>query len=651
MDNTNNKDKEKRKVFFVNKKPREERLPKKAEQSQKKLVPKERPLVKRVFSGKSQTKDPAKAVGVAFSHNTGSASFAKNLSPNSMQTKEPARKIYLSNGKPTLKVIFLGGVGEVGKNLTVLECGQEMIIIDGGVSFADESIPGIRQIIPNFNFLKQNKHKIKGLIVTHAHEDHIGGLPYILKELGNVPVFATGFTLAIIERKLSEFKGIKLDAVTVKPRTRVALGCFNIEFLRVNHSIAGSLALGINTPIGYVLHTGDFKIDYSPTSGDSIDLPRFAEYGNRGVTLLLCESTNAMRDGFVPSEKLVEQTLSELFKENAHKRITITAFATSTYRLKTIFELCEANNRKMCFIGRSMVTMSEIAAKMGEFKLNAKNVIEVEQLKNYKDSEVCLLTTGSQGEPLSALTRIANDEVPKIKLGTNDCVIFSSSPIPGNERDINKVVNLLFKKGVTVVTNDLALVHVSGHACREELKVIHKLVKPKFFIPVHGEYKHLKMHGALATSLGQNTNDIYIPDIGHVVEVERNSMRFAGFVESGIKYIDGDAVVDSDTNVIEERRMMAEGGVCTAIVAINTASGSVVGEPNIITKGLVYDEEVRNGIIGQAKEMLINTIKGTEFKNNDLNEVRNTLRRSLQGFFTKKLKRRPVVIMVLVDSR
>ena len=431
-----------------------------------------------------------------------------------------------------LKVIFIGGVGEIGKNMTALQYGDEIIVIDCGCTFPDSDMPGIDLVIPDDAYLLANKDKVKGIVLTHGHEDHIGALPYILKDL-NVPVYGTKLTLALVDAKLREQK-VEGNLNVVKSKSVVALGeNFKVEFVKVSHSIAGSCALAITTPIGVIFHSGDFKVDFTPIDGNLIDLRRISEIGSKGVLLMMCESTNIERPGSSMSESNVGASLNHIFAENADRRIFVATFASNIHRLQQIVDIARRYNRKVAFGGRSMINIVECATKIGELKLDKNNIIDIEQINKEEDKNLCIITTGSQGEPMSALTRIASDEFNKVTIGYNDTVIISASPIPGNERMVYNVINNLYRRGAKVIYESLAEIHASGHACQDEIKLMHSLIKPKFFIPVHGERRHLQKHAELAVKMGTPPTNIVITDIGNVVEVTKNSIRIGDNVPSG----------------------------------------------------------------------------------------------------------------------
>jgi len=475
----------------------------------------------------------------------------------------------------SLKVMFLGGVGEIGKNMTALEFGNDIIIIDCGLAFPGEDMPGVDLVIPDFTFIKENANRIKGIVITHGHEDHIGALPYLLKEC-KIPVFGSKLTLTLLENKLQEHKiaGVKMNVV--RPRNIIKLGAFIVEFIKVNHSIAGAMALSITTPAGVVFHTGDFKIDLEPIDGEVIDLPRISEIGARGVLLLLAESTNVERPGYTLSESTVGQKLEKIFLDNQSRRIFVATFASNVYRIQQIVDLAVKYNRKVAVVGRSMINNIDAGIKIGEFRCDRSVFVDVEKVPSIEDKNVLVLCTGSQGEPTSALSRLANGEFSRLEIGENDTVIFSSNPIPGNENMVNKVINNLYRKGAIVIHED---VHTSGHACQEELKIIHSLIKPQYFIPVHGEYRHLKEHSNLAEKLGMDRHNILIPEIGMAVEVNKKVMKVAGKVQAGEMLVDGLGIGETDSAVLRDRKLLSEDGLCIVVMGVNQDSGELVSEP------------------------------------------------------------------------
>ena len=549
----------------------------------------------------------------------------------------------MNNNK--LKVTFLGGVGEIGKNMTALEYNNEIIIIDAGLTFPDDDLPGIDIVIPDMTYLIENKDKVKALFFTHGHEDHIGAVPFLLEQI-QVPVYGTRLTLALVENKMKEHPKVKFKGVAVKPRNVLKMGNFIIEFIKVSHSIAGSLALSITTPAGTVVHTGDFKIDYEPLDGEMTDLPRLGEIGRKGVQLLLCESTNVCRKGYSMSEKSVGRTLDDIIKNHADNRIIVATFASNIHRMQQILSIAEKYKRKVAFTGRSMVNVSEVALKLGELKFDRENIVDLEKVDKMDDKEILIMTTGSQGEPMSALTRMAAGEFKSLKIRENDLVILSASPIPGNEKNVYNVINALYKLGADVIYDELAEVHTSGHACQEELKLMHSLVKPKFFMPVHGEYRHLKTHKELAMSLGMEERNILLPSIGMQVEISQNSIKAAGVVKAGQRLVDGIGIGDMDSNVLRERKQLSEDGICVVCVNINNVAGEILGEPFIITRGVVYADE-QESFVQDAKACIIASLKEADLRGVDPTMIRASLRRNISNFIFRRTKRRPMILTIV----
>ncbi len=544
-----------------------------------------------------------------------------------------------------VKLTFLGGVGEIGKNMTAIEYNDEIIVIDAGLTFPGDDLPGIDIVIPDISYLEANKEKVKAIILTHGHEDHIGALPFVLASL-KVPVYGSRLTLALVENKLKEHPNVKFKGITVKPKNVLKIGAFTVEFIKVSHSIAGALALCINTPCGNIVHTGDFKIDYEPIDGVMTDLPRLGELGKKGVNLLLCESTNVCRPGYSMSEKSVGRALEDIIKSHPEQRIIVATFASNIHRMQQIMDLAEKYKRKIAFTGRSMVNVSEVAMKVGELNFNRENIIDIEKIDKYDDKEVLIMTTGSQGEPMSALTRMAAGEFKKMKLKENDLVILSASPIPGNEKNVYNVINALYKLGADVIYDELADVHVSGHACQEELKLMHSLVRPKFFIPVHGEYRHMKVHKELANSLGMDSRNVVIPSLGMQVELGPNSIKEAGFVTAGQRLVDGIGIGDMDSNVLKERKQLSEEGICVVVVSLNNIKGEITSEPFIITRGVVYADE-QESFVQDAKAAIIASLKESDLRGMEPSVIKSSIRRNISNFIFKRTKRRPMIITIV----
>ncbi len=552
-----------------------------------------------------------------------------------------------NNQRLALRVIFLGGVGEIGKNMTALELGEDIMIIDCGSTFPGGDMPGVDLVIPDANYLIENRDKVRGIVLTHGHEDHIGGLPYILKDL-KVPVYGTQLTIAILEAKLREAK-VQANLNVVKPGGVVSLGkSFKVEFVNVSHSIAGSCALSINTPLGLIFHTGDFKVDFTPVKGNIIDLNRIAELGNEGVLLLMCESTNIERAGFSLSESAVGKSINAILQDNTESRVFITTFASNVHRLQQLVDLAEKYKRKVVFAGRSMLNIVDVALSIGEFRINKDIMVDVDDINKYADKELMIITTGSQGEPMSALSRIANDEFGKIQLHYNDLVIISASPIPGNERMVYNVINNLYRHGAKVIYESLAEVHASGHACREEIKLMHSLLKPKFFIPVHGEHRHLKKHADLAISMGMSPSNIIITDIGDVVEVSDRTFRCTERVRSGALLVDGLGVGEVGSLVLRDRKHLAQEGSVSTAVAIDMKSGEILGV-DITSRGFAYTQDT-DELLNQCKELVKNVLLGTDIKaQEDWNAVKQNIRKEVKNFIFRKTKRSPMIIIQILE--
>ena len=552
-----------------------------------------------------------------------------------------------NNQRLALRVIFLGGVGEIGKNMTALELGEDIMIIDCGSTFPGGDMPGVDLVIPDANYLIENRDKVRGIVLTHGHEDHIGGLPYILKDL-KVPIYGTQLTIAILEAKLREAK-VQANLNVVKPGGVVSLGkSFKVEFVNVSHSIAGSCALSINTPLGLIFHTGDFKVDFTPVKGNIIDLNRIAELGNEGVLLLMCESTNIERAGFSLSESAVGKSINAILQDNTESRVFITTFASNVHRLQQLVDLAEKYKRKVVFAGRSMLNIVDVALSIGEFRINKDIMVDVDDINKYADKELMIITTGSQGEPMSALSRIANDEFGKIQLHYNDLVIISASPIPGNERMVYNVINNLYRHGAKVIYESLAEVHASGHACREEIKLMHSLLKPKFFIPVHGEHRHLKKHADLAISMGMRPSNIIITDIGDVVEVSDRTFRCTERVRSGALLVDGLGVGEVGSLVLRDRKHLAQEGSVSTAVAIDMKSGEILGV-DITSRGFAYTQDT-DELLNQCKELVKNVLLGTDIKaQEDWNAVKQNIRKEVKNFIFRKTKRSPMIIIQILE--
>ena len=544
-----------------------------------------------------------------------------------------------------MRIIFLGGVGEIGKNMTAIECGDDIIIIDAGAIFPTDETPGFDLIVPDITYLLERKKKVRGVVLTHGHEDHIGGVPYLLKEL-KVPVAGTKLTLALVDNKLREHRINDAKLITIKPDQPFQLGCFKVRPVNVNHSIAGSLALAIETPQGVIFHSGDYKIDLTPVAGDPIDLKTISELGASGVLLYMGESTNIERAGFTMSETVVGATLDRLFAENSDRRLIVATFASNVHRLQQIIDLAVKHGRKVALSGRSMLNVLEAAEKIGEIRVPDGALVDVSKIKNMRDSEIVVISTGSQGEPMSALSRMANGDNPAVTVGKNDTVIISASPIPGNEKLVYRVINNLYRKGADVVYESLENIHVSGHACREEHKIMHTLLKPKYFIPVHGEYRHLKKHMQLAEQLGMPENRMLIPDIGNCIELTVNGLRRVENVQSGSRLIDGEGIEDEKAStVIEDRLQLSEEGLF--IVSIAVSGGEVVGEPAINSRGFVFD--FHRDYNKEIREVILRAIDSYDLHNGTIDEFKRVIKRNLRNYLMRKTKQSPMVVPVVVE--
>ncbi len=549
----------------------------------------------------------------------------------------------MKNNK-TLKIRFLGGVGEIGKNMTALEFGKDIIVIDAGLTFPSQDMPGIDLVIPDTTYLQENKEKIRGVVLTHGHEDHIGAVPYLLREL-NVPVYGTKMTLALLETKLKEFKLNNYRLKRVRPREKITLGCFNVEFVNVNHSIAGACALAITTPVGVVVHSGDFKIDMTSPNGEMMDFSRLSEIGKKGVLLLLCESTNVERAGYTMSERVVSETLERLFVTNAKRRIIIATFSSNVNRIQQIIKIAEKNKRKVALSGRSMIKVTEAAESIGELDVPNGIMVDIDKIKNIPDKDLVIISTGTQGEPMSVLTRMAGDDYPQVTITKNDTIIISASPIPGNEKSISEVINNLYRKGAEVVYEAIENIHVSGHACQEELKIMHSLLKPKFFIPVHGEYRHLKKHVILTKELGMKDYQMLIPDIGDTVLLTEKTMKLGEKFHAGSRFVDG-LQIDDSTTYVRDRLHLAEDGLIIALCCISSESGELLQKPDVISKGVVLSDEQTETI----KDIVLKTVQSFDMKAlGDTREVKNKIRSSIRNFVIKKTKNNPMILPVITE--
>ena len=574
----------------------------------------------------------------------------ETVAPVVEQTKTRKKSVStkkMSDKKAKVKVLFLGGVGEIGKNMTAIEYGNDIVIIDAGLTFPNgEDMPGVDSVVPDITYLAQNRDKIRGVLLTHGHEDHIGGIPYLMKELRpDTPIYATKLTLMLTDNKLQEHKLQGVMQKVVKAGDRVRLGVFEVEFINVNHSISGACALAIRTPCGLIFHSGDFKIDLTPVAGEPIDLKRISELGKEGVLLYMGESTNIERAGYTMSETVVGTTLDHLFSENMHRRLIIATFASNVHRLQQIIDLAVKYRRKVALSGRSMFKVVEAAVKIGELLIPEGVLIDIEKTKNLFDGELLIVSTGSQGEPMSALTRMASGDFNKVTVGENDTIIISANPIPGNEKMIYRVINNLYKKGCRVVYESLEKIHVSGHACQEEHKILHTLLNPKFFIPVHGEYRHLKRHVQLAVSLGMKEQNTLITEIGNCVELTENEMKFGENIPAGTRLIDGEGVEDYGTSeVMKDRLKMSSEGVFA--VAIAVTGNYVINDPVIEAHGCVF---ANNETEAEMRALVGRAIENFDYTGASKEELIAYIRKYLKNYFYKKTKQAPLIIVSILD--
>jgi ribonuclease J len=544
-----------------------------------------------------------------------------------------------------LKIIPLGGLGEIGKNITAFEYGQDILVVDCGMAFPEEEMLGVDLVLPDTTYLVKNSEKIRGIIVTHGHEDHIGALPYVLKEV-NVPVYGTKLTLGLVENKLEE-QGMRSRCrlETVRQGQVIELGVFKVEIIRSTHSIADTVALAIHTPVGIVVHTSDFKIDYTPIGDEPIDLPRFAELGKKGVLLLMCDSTNVERKGYTMSERIVGEAFEKIFAD-AKGRILVATFASNVHRVQQVINAAVKFNRKVAICGRSMVNVSKKAIDLGYLNVPGDILIDVEQIKNHRPANLVIITTGSQGEPMSALTRIAVGEHRQIEIAEDDLVVISASPIPGNERTISGVIDELFKKGANVIYESWNDIHVSGHACQEELKLMHRLVQPKYFIPVHGEYRHLKQHANLAQNLGMPRENVFIMAIGETLELDERGARRAGFVPAGKVLVDGLGVGDVGNIVLRDRKHLSEDGMVIIIVTVQKETSQLINGPDVISRGFIYVRESEE-LMEEVKQVCRTAFLKCEGKNWTV--IKNTLKTTVKEFLYSKTKRSPMILPIIVE--
>ena len=573
---------------------------------------------------------------------TGSKPAVKNVQKQQLRTGSRKGR----RGTSKLKVIPLGGLEQIGMNITAFEYEDSIVVVDCGLSFPEDDMLGIDLVIPDVTYLKENISKVKGFVITHGHEDHIGALPYILKEV-NVPIYSTKLTLGLITNKLKEHNLVRSTKLKeVKHGQVINLGDFSIEFIKTNHSIQDASALAIYSPAGIVVHTGDFKVDYTPVFGDAIDLQRFAEIGKKGVLALMCDSTNAERPGFTMSERTVGRVFDNLFNEHKNARIIIATFASNVDRVQQIIDTAYRFGRKVAVEGRSMVNIISVASELGYLRIPENTLIEIDQVKNYPDEKVVLITTGSQGESMAALSRMAADIHKKITIKPNDTIIFSSNPIPGNEKAVSKVINELSMKGAKVIFQD---VHVSGHACQEEIKLIYSLVRPKYAIPVHGEYRHLTAQKHVVEDLGIPKENIFILASGNVLEMDENSAQVTGSVQTGAILVDGLGVGDVGNIVLRDRQHLAEDGIMIVVMTLERHSNVVLAGPDIVSRGFVYVRESED-LMEHAKEVVENALDSCLDRNiTDWGKIKNVVKDALSDFLWKRTKRSPMILPIIME--
>ena len=547
-----------------------------------------------------------------------------------------------------LRVMCLGGLQEIGKNMTVLEYGEDIVIIDCGMGFPDDDMPGVDLVIPDISYLINNAHKIRGILITHGHEDHIGAVPYILQQI-DAPIYGTRLSLGIIEGKLDENPPPNYpELYTVEAGDVINLGVFKAEFIHVNHSIADACAIAIRTPVGLVYHSGDFKLDVSPIDGKMMDLTRIGELGKEGVALLMCESTNAERPGFTPSERTVGYSLERIFSQYENKRLIIATFSSNVHRVQQIINTSARHNRKVAILGRSMVNVIGAATELGYMDLPDGVLIDVSEMKRYRPEEITIITTGSQGEPMSALYRIAFSEHNQVRINSSDVVILSSSAIPGNEKLVGRIINALIRNGVRVVHDSSEDLHVSGHACREEIKLLISLLKPKYFMPIHGEYRHLYAGKDIAEFMGIPSDKIFISETGKVLELDRKSAKFSGEVPSGNVLVDGAGVGDIGSVVLRDRKHLAEDGL-VVIVATVDSYGEILSGPDIVSRGFVYVKESEE-LMQRVKEISLAAIeKAMTKKTHDFAAIKAHVRDDVAKFIFKETKRKPMILPIIMD--
>ena len=600
--------------------------------------------VKRVGTkSKPKKTDNSKKTYKKANHNVKAKTTAKSKAKKSFKKYEPK-----SAPKPPIKIAFLGGLNEIGKNLTVFECNDDIVLIDCGMAFPDGDMLGVDLVIPDFSYIEQNKDRVKGIVITHAHEDHIGGLPYLLSKV-NVPIYGTRLTVGLIENKLREHSLDRVSLNVVDAGSSVHLGCFDVELIHVNHSIPDAVGVAIHSPAGTIVHTGDFKIDCTPMSGGMINLSRFAQLGDEGVLALLADSTNASRPGYTATEQTVADSFDTLFRRASNSRIIIATFASNISRVQQIINCAIKYDRKVAFSGRSMVNYMNTAKELGYLDVPDTLLIDIDQLKDYPMEKIVLVTTGSQGEPMSALSRMAYSDHRKVSVGAGDFIIISANPIPGNERTVGNVVDELLKRGCEVVHESMYEVHVSGHACQEELKILHSLVKPRYFIPVHGEQKHLRKHMDLALSLGMKRENVFIGDIGKVIELTDHHMKELAPVQAGKVFVDGLGVGDVGSIVLRDRKHLGQDGLIIIVASLDVYDGHVISGPDIVSRGFVYVRE-SEGLLDEVKERALNILEDCAERNiHEWGVIKNKIKDDVAKLILQRTRRSPMILPILME--
>ena len=611
--------------------------PKTIKDSEKQSPKKESSKIKMKPSSENTTTKPIKSVKSTKKQNV------------SVKAKKSSNKKVVKKPLPKVKVFSLGGLNEIGKNITCFECENDIIVVECGIGFPDDDMLGVDLVIPDFTYLQNNIEKVRGIFITHGHEDHIGSLPYFLRTM-NVPIYGTKLSLGILENKLIEHKLLQSAKLnTVSAGDTVSLGCFKVEFIRVNHSIADACALAITTPQGVIFHTGDFKLDTNPIESEMMDITRIGQLGKEGITMLLCESTNVERPGYTPSESKVGVSLEKIYSSAKDKRIIIATFSSNVHRVQQIINSSVRHGRKVALTGRSMLNVITAAVNLGYMNVPDGVIIGIEEIRKYPPEKLTIVTTGSQGEPMSALYRMAFSEHDKVVLTDKDLVVLSSSAIPGNEPLVGKIVNEMYRRGVNVYHDSTVEVHVSGHACQEELKLMHALTKPKYFMPVHGEYRHLIRHKELAEELGMKSENIFVSDIGRVIEIDENGARFNGVVQSGKVLIDGSGIGDVGNIVLRDRKNLSENGLIIAVATVSMDAGMLMSGPEIISRGFVYVRE-SEALVNGAKEVATTALIDALNKGiREWNELKGIMKSAISKYIYAETKRRPVILPILMN--